>query len=184
MQGMMIGVFNHAMHDRIDDKQYKVFPDGTVELDEVVVVGHKSNGLVPFRSEYVCVTFDRGADHPIALNLYVYLNDILHIASQNGIHSINISSTSNHPSNATRSAHSVANGSRAIDINYINGQHVSPQNDNANYLQNLIRNTPGYLENYGPFITNKVVKGNVVPAPWARQIKGGHYDHVHISMPK
>lgn len=184
MQGMMIGVFNHAMHDRIDDKQYKVLPDGTVELDEVVVVGHKSNGLVPFRSEYVCVTFDRGADHPIALNLYVYLNDILHIASQNGIHSINISSTSNHPSNATRSAHSVANGSRAIDINYINGQHVSPQNDNANYLQNLIRNTPGYLENYGPFITNKVVKGNVVPAPWARQIKGGHYDHVHISMPK
>lgn len=132
-----------------------MFPDGTVELDEIEVIGHKSNGLVPFRSEDVCVTFDRGADHPIALSLSVYLNSI-----------------------------SVANGSRAIDINYINGQHVSPQNAYARYLQNLIRNTPGYLENYGPFIINKVVKGKVIPAPWARKIRGGHYDHVHISMPK
>ena len=184
LQGMSIGLFNHSMHDGDDNKTYRVLSDGTIELDEVVVVGHRSKGLVPFRSEYVRVTFDRGADHPIALSLYVYLNGILLTASQNGIYSINISSTSNHPSNATRSAHSVANGSRAIDINYINGQHVSPQNDNARYLQNLIRNTPGYLENYGPFIINKVVKGNVVPAPWARQFKGGHYDHVHISMPK
>ena len=106
-------------------------------LDEIEVIGHKSNGLVPFRSEDVCVTFDRGA-----------------------------------------------NGFKAIDINYINGQHVSPQNAYARYLQNLIRNTPGYLENYGPFIINKVVKGKVIPAPWAREIRGGHYDHVHISMPK
>lgn len=184
MQGMNIGLFNHAAHDGGDDKPYKVLPDGTVELDEIEVIGHKSNGLVPFRSEDVCVTFDRGADHPIALSLSVYLNSILHTASQNGIYSVNISSTSNHPSNATRSAHSVANGSRAIDINYINGQHVSPQNAYARYLQNLIRNTPGYLENYGPFIINKVVKGKVIPAPWARKIRGGHYDHVHISMPK
>ena len=184
MQGMNIGLFNHAAHDGGDDKPYKVLPDGTVELDEIEVIGHKSNGLVPFRSEDVCVTFDRGADHPIALSLSVYLNSILHTASQNGIYSVNISSTSNHPSNATRSAHSVANGSRTIDINYINGQHVSPQNAYARYLQNLIRNTPGYLENYGPFIINKVVKGKVIPAPWARKIRGGHYDHVHISMPK
>jgi RHS repeat-associated protein len=156
MQGMSIGIFNHAMHDgNNDDKPYKVLPDGTVELDEIEVIGHKSNGLVPFRSEDVCVTFDRGADHPIALSLSVYLNSI-----------------------------SVANGSRAIDINYINRQHVSPQNAYARYLQNLIRNTPGYLENYGPFIINKVVKGKVIPAPWARKIRGGHYDHVHISMPK
>ena len=185
MQGMNIGLFNHAAHDgNNDDKPYKVLPDGTVELDEIEVIGHKSNGLVPFRSKDVCVTFDRGADHPIALSLSVYLNSILHTASQNGIYSVNISSTSNHPSNATRSAHSVANGSRAIDINYINGQHVSPQNAYARYLQNLIQNTPGYLENYGPFIINKVVKGKVILAPWAREIRGGHYNHVHISMPK
>ncbi|EFM02750.1 RHS repeat-associated core domain-containing protein [Hoylesella marshii] len=184
MQGMQIGLLNHAMHDGDDDKPYKVLPDGTVELNEIVVTGRVPNRLVPFRSEYVCVTFDRGADHPIALSLSIYLNSVLQTASLNGIHSVNISSTSNHPSNATRSAHSTANGSRAIDINYINGQHVSPQNEYARYLQNLIRDTPGYLENYGPFIINKVEKGKVIPAPWARKIRGGHYDHVHISMPK
>ena len=68
MQGMNIGLFNHTAHDgNNDDKPYKVLPDGTVELDEIEVIGHKSNGLVPFRSKDVCVTFDRGADHPIAL---------------------------------------------------------------------------------------------------------------------
>ena len=81
MQGMNIGLFNHAAHDgNNDDKPYKVLPDGTVELDEIEVIGHKSNGLVPFRSKDVCVTFDRGDDHPIALSLSVYLNSILHTA--------------------------------------------------------------------------------------------------------
>lgn len=174
------------MHDDNNEEEnlYTVLPDGTVELNEIVINGHKTNGLIPFRSEYVRVTFDRGADHPIALQLSSYLNCILQIASLNGIHSINISSTSNHPSNATKSAHSVANGSRAIDINYINNKHVSSSNIYAKYLQNLIKNTPGYLENYGPFIINKVVKGNVFLAPWARNIRGGHYDHIHISVPK
>lgn len=136
------------------------------------------------------ISCDTGYILPLANNKFSYdvsLSEgsmVKHTASQNGIYSVNISSTSNHPSNATRSAHSVANGSRAIDINYINGQHVSPQNAYARYLQNLIRNTPGYLENYGPFIINKVVKGKVIDALWAREIRGGHYNHVHISMPK
>ena len=26
--------------------------------------------------------------------------------------------------------------------------------------------------------------GNPINAPWARNIKNGHYDHIHISIPK
>ncbi|MGF0099176.1 hypothetical protein ACQRD6_12735 [Prevotella sp. SGI.027] len=41
MQGMTIGALNHAMHDGGGDKPYKVLPDGTVQLNEVVVVGRR-----------------------------------------------------------------------------------------------------------------------------------------------
>jgi hypothetical protein len=50
-------------------------------------------------------------------------------------------------------------------------------------LQEIIRNTSGYRENYGPFIINKIHNGQRIEAPWARDIKGGHYDHIHISIP-
>lgn len=51
-------------------------------------------------------------------------------------------------------------------------------------MQNLIRDTQGYFENYGPFIINKVANGKVIQALWARNIRGGYYDHIHISMPR
>ena len=51
-------------------------------------------------------------------------------------------------------------------------------------VQEIIKNTPSYLENYGPFIINKINNGNPTNATWARNIKNGHYDHIHISIPK
>ena len=50
----------------------------------------------------------------------------------------------------------MANGARALDINYIDGVHVSQNNEKARIIQEIIKNTPGYLENYGPFIINKI----------------------------
>lgn len=189
MAGFDIGLYNDEgdkIKNNSNKQEYIKLADGyyqaTNELKEISVIGNMPNNLVPFRTCYVKTTFDRGADHPINPRLNAYLAKILRIASQNGIKSINVSCTSNHPSNSSRSAHSVKNGSRAIDINYINGEHVSTENTDASYLQNVIHNNAGYQENYGPFIINKVERGRVIYAPWARSIRGGHYDHIHLSV--
>ena len=139
--------------------------------------------LTSFRSSDVKVSFSNGSDNPINVKLNDYLQKLLAIAKAKGILSINVSCTSNHPSNASRSAHSVNNGSRGIDINYINGVHVGNNKETA-LLQGIIQSTPGWLENYGPDIIEKNQNGSVIPAPWARDIRGGHYDHIHISVPK
>ena len=129
------------------------------------------------------ITFDPGADNPVNKRLVEYLEKILEVAKKQGIKSIQISSTTNHTSNRSKSAHSKANGAKALDINYIDGVHVSTSNYKARMLQEIIRNTSGYRENYGPFIINKIENGKRIEAPWARKIKGGHYDHIHISIP-
>ena len=178
MAGYGIGAFNHISFQ--DDRIYN---GGT--LKEVSVFGNKKNpNFVYFSSEYVNVTFSPNANRKINALLFSYVNKVLKQASQIGIHSVNISSTSNHPTNANRSAHSVKNGARALDINYVNGEHVSLYNSYAKSFQEIIRGTPGYLENYGPFIIDKCHNGHVISAPWARKFPGGHYDHIHISVPK
>ena len=139
--------------------------------------------LIQFRTSYVKVTFSDKSDNPINVKLNAFLQKILEKAKAKGIFSINVSCTSNHPSNASRSAHSVNNGSRGIDINYINGIHVGDNNE-TRLLQDIIQSTEGWLENYGPHIIEKNQNGSVIQAPWARTIKGGHYDHVHISVSK
>lgn len=129
------------------------------------------------------ITFDPGADNVVNRRLVSYLDNILSQAKKRGITSIQISSTTNHTSNRSKSAHSKANGAKALDINYIDGVHVSTSNYKARMLQEIIRNTSGYRENYGPFIINKIHNGKRIEAPWARNIKGGHYDHILISIP-
>lgn len=136
------------------------------------------------RSGDVKVSFDRGADNSINPRLESYFSNIMNQASQQGIQSVNISSTTNHPSNASNSAHSAINGARAFDINYINGIHVSTKNQYVKIMQTIIKITPGWRENYGPRIIQKMEKGVAIPAPWAREIPGGHYDHIHVSIPK
>lgn len=101
-------------------------------------------------------------------------------AAAQGITSVNISSTTNHPSNAKRSAHTVG---RAVDINFINGTHVSTKNPFVGIMQNIILDTPGWMEDYGPFTIERMYPSGPVYAPWARDIPGGHYDHIHISVP-
>ena len=76
-------------------------------------------------------------------------------------------------------------GSRAIDISMINNSAVNTSNPRAKSLQNAIKSTPGWLENYGPFIIEKMNNGKAIQAPWARTCcADGHTRHIHISTPK
>jgi len=109
--------------------------------------------------------------------LEAYFSTVMEKAYAQGITSINISSTTNHPSNAKRSAHTVG---RAFDINVINGIHVSKTNPYVDVMQNIILNTPGWMEDYGPLIIERMYPDGPVLAPWARDIPGGHDDHIHV----
>ena len=168
-------------------------PDGTKTVTqsegEAVVIGvrgktNPNSDLVRLRSDYVKVTFAPGADNPVSPKLLKYFNKVMKSAKEQGITSVYVSSTTNHPSNANKSAHSLKNGARAVDIARINGVAVSPNCSGAKILQRIIKQTSGWRENYGPFIIEKMNNGKPIPAPWAREIKGGHYDHVHISVPQ
>jgi RHS repeat-associated protein len=136
------------------------------------------------RSSSVGVSFENGANNQINPKLAAYFSTIMGKASRQGINSVKISSTTNHPSNSKNSAHSLTNGARAFDINYINGVAVTDANPLSKILQTIIQTTPGWLENYGPDIIEKMHNGASVQAPWAREIPGGHYDHIHVSVPK
>ena len=151
--------------------------------DKKLSVYDYPNGSYLF-SNKVSVSFDANANNMVNPSLAAYFNKTMQEAYKVGVRSVNISCTTYHPSNASRSAHTIKNGARALDINYINGVHVSKTNSYVEKLQNVIKSSPGYLENYGPSIINKVHNGTVIDAPWARNIKGGHYDHIHLSMPK
>jgi len=190
MAGMSIGMFNH-------EGEKLLLANGTyatASFDDVVCTAKmpaylKAHYLLDYAegayitSSALMVTFSKGAYHLVNTRLSTYMNRAFTQAALDGIKSVNISCTTDHPSNNSRSAHTVKNGARALDINIINGTHVSPQNSYANVFQNVIKTTPGYLENYGPFIVNKISNGSEINAPWARLIPGGHYDHIHISVP-
>ncbi|KAA8478431.1 hypothetical protein BDE36_0265 [Arcticibacter tournemirensis] len=135
------------------------------------------------RSSFVDVSFDPGADNPVSSKLSAYFSTVMEKASGQGITSVRISSTTNHPSNSKRSAHSKANGARAFDINYINGVHVSTSAPFVGTMQTIIQETPRWRENYGPLIIQKMSNGSPILAPWAREIPGGHYNHIHVSVP-
>ena len=132
----------------------------------------------------VKVTFSPSSNNAISPDAVSGLIKSINDANNNGanITSIKISSTTNHPTNATRSAHTVANGARALDISRINGVAVSKTDIYSPILQQSIAKQSNWLENYGPSIIQKMNNGTAIPAPWARDFKGGHYDHVHFSV--
>ena len=181
---VMNGLLNHEFA-KVAAMLQKIWCRPTPVVDKSASAGiNDYPGGSYLRSSDVSVTFDANADNMVNPSLNKYFGTIMSEASEQGINSVNISCTTAHPSNASRSAHTKDNGARALDINYVNGSHVSSSNPNVEVLQNIIKSTPGYLENYGPIIINKVNNGVVIPAPWARDIPGGHYDHIHISVPR
>ncbi|MGI6291424.1 MAG: RHS repeat-associated core domain-containing protein [Bacteroidales bacterium] len=134
----------------------------------------------------VSVSFSASSDNAISSDVISGIIKSINEANNSGanIESIKVSSTTDHSSNAKRSAHTVANGARAIDISRINNVPVSKTDIYSPILQKAIGRVPGWLENYGPSIIQKMHNGKVIPAPWARNIKGGHYDHIHYSVQK
>jgi RHS repeat-associated protein len=142
------------------------------------------NQFTTDNGQMVNVGFSATADNAINSDAVSLLIKSINEANNNGanISSIKVSSTTNHPSNAAKSAHTVANGAKAIDISRINNTPVSPTDRNSPVLQQFIRSTSGWRENYGPAVIQKMHNGNAIPAPWARNIKGGHYDHIHFSV--
>ena len=135
-------------------------------------------------SNKVNITFDSGANNMVNSDLANYFGKIMEQGPANGINSLNISSTTNHGWTKT-TPHIVEHGARALDINYINGIHVSPTDQYSSVLQNIIKNTPGYLENYGPSIINKIIDGKAQEAPWARSpstATDSHLRHIHVSV--
>ncbi len=132
----------------------------------------------------VGISFSASSDNAINPKVISVLIKSVNEANNRGanIESIKVFCTTDHSSNAKRSAHTVANGARGIDISRINNVPVSKTDIHSSALQKAIGQVPGWLENYGPSIIQKMHNGKVIPAPWARNIKGGHFDHIHFSV--
>ena len=87
MQGMNIGVLNHAMHGGDDNKTYRVLPDGTIELNEVVVVASAPSTYIINFAQASFVT--RVSAYSLAV--------IRMSMAEAGIHSLTITSTARTP---------------------------------------------------------------------------------------
>ena len=165
--GLIVTALNHGLHD--------IFDPLTSEQQE-----QKNEKLVRLEHDKVKVTFDPGADNPVSEKTAEYFKKILDKAWEKGIKSVRVSSTTNHSrltSSGKISNHHVDGGAKAFDFNYVNDVHVSPTNQYANVLQNIISNTPGFYENFGPFIMSKNVK-NFSPSP---RLIENHKSHIHVS---
>jgi hypothetical protein len=89
---------------------------------------------------------------------------------------INISATTN----GTHAATSAHYNGRAVDINYVEGEHVGPGNVEAGELQRTFQATGGIRENFGPALNVKTFPdGRVVPLP---QVAAAHTGHIHVSV--
>ena len=139
------------------------------------------------QSSEVRVTFDPGADHLVDRRLGGYFMDLMHVAyTKWGVTSVNISSTTNHPTNKARSRHSKR---MAFDINYINGIHVTNNPNSPIYsiedglIYSVIMddslNAAQWLEAYGPTFQSRWVNG--VSTEWP-SVGPQHQNHIHISL--
>ena len=134
----------------------------------------------------VSVSFNANANNSIDPNTVTELITSVNQANNDGagITSLYISCTTNHTSNSDKSAHQLKNGARGLDVSMVNNIPVSTSNVEAKALQLGIQKTPGWMENYGPFIIQRAYPNKVVEAPWARTIcPDGHMTHIHLSTP-
>ena len=160
--GLVVTALNHALHAALD-------PDPTQQQK-----GNKEN-TKKLRHDKIKVTFDPGADNEVTKETAEYFNKILDNAEKEGIKKVNISSTTNHTSNKGKSAHDFG---KAFDINYVNGEHVSQNNNSTLLFQNIIKNTPGFRENFGPYLILKTDADFFASDKLIFQ----HKNHIHVSI--
>ena len=140
-------------------------------------------------SNKINVTFQNGANNMVNPKAANYFSAIADQASMRGYTSIGISSTTNHTSNSGVSAHEVANGARAFDIVSIDGVHVSSNDPYSAEIQQIIKSTPGYRENYGPTLMDKALCSGCEPNsrfgstnPKVLELIKQHTNHIHVSV--
>ena len=170
--GLIVTALNHGLHAAFDPQ--------TSEQQE-----QKNEKLVRLEHDKVKVTFDPGADNPVNKKTTEYFKKILDKAWEKGIKSVRVSSTTNHSKYTTSgniSNHHIDGGARAFDFNFVNGEHVSPTNQYANVLQNIISNTPGFYENYGPFINIKLKNNIILDYSNNSKVTSAHLIHIHVSV--
>ncbi|MDB5089215.1 MAG: hypothetical protein JWR09_3209, partial [Mucilaginibacter sp.] len=150
-------------------------------------VGVNNQDWVHLDSRDVTVTFDPGANQLVTPRLAMFFRAIMNMAhSDLGVNSVNISSTTNHPTNAARSMHSRG---LAFDINYINGVHVTNNPKSSIYgieydlfgavLDSDDALNEQYLEYYSPGMQQRwTINGNTV---WP-SVAPEHQTHIHISL--
>lgn len=67
---------------------------------------------------------------------------------------------------------------KAVDINKVNGNPVSPGNDDAKRFQEALKANENIRENFGPDINEKTDSGVTVPRP---DQAGNHENHIHAA---
>ena len=98
-----------------------------------------------------------------------------------GVSSANINSTTG-GDHAPTSLHG---SGRAVDINRVNGERVSPSNAGAAAVQNAAANTGNIRENFGPAAMQKTTVPGGTPQPVMNpKLTEDHRNHLHISGQK
>ncbi|MDB5156165.1 MAG: repeat-associated core domain protein, partial [Mucilaginibacter sp.] len=139
------------------------------------------------RSSFLKVTFDPGANQVVNIRTALVFMELMYLAHTDlGVNSINISSTTNHPTNASRSRHTTG---LAFDINYINGVHVSNDPNSPIYdieydlFDELLETDrvvgEQFLEYYSPVIQERWTTEGITTWP---SVAPGHQNHIHISL--
>jgi len=190
MIAKMISVINNAIIslDRKIEPSINVVPQNNFSVTQPptpVSSNLDIQGGENLRSDYINITFDPGVDHKVNMKLSSYFKILMKNLVGSGIESVNISSTTRNGGSKT-SAHEYKNGGLAFDVNFLNKEHVNVSDNWSSVFQNIVSNTYGYLENYGPVLTEKIINGKPYDASgWARDTsdgKDGHYTHIHVSV--
>jgi len=138
----------------------------------------------------VAVTFDPGANLLVTPRLEAYFNALMKNAhSQLGVNSVNISSTTNHPTNKDHSRHTLG---LAFDINYINGTHVTSNESSIisgielDFFYEVLNTDQQlgeqYLEFYSPVNAQRWYEDTGNTYEPTQQANHNNPPHIHISL--
>lgn len=71
---------------------------------------------------------------------------------------------------------------RAVDINRLDGERVSPSSSGAVAVQNAAANSGNIRENFGPTMMEKTITPGGSPTPVTNQkLTDEHQNHIHLS---
>lgn len=114
-------------------------------------------------------------DKPVSSSTAVMVETTL---KNSGVSSANINSSTG----GVHDPKSLHGSGRAVDIDRVNGQRVSPSNSGAEAVQNAAANTANIRENFGPFMMEKTTSPGGAPSPVSNpSLTADHQGHIHLS---